>query len=343
MTQLQVVIAATEESQLCDELRRLVRVLHFVRPETANTGGFLGGSDGYGADVETDVFVMRAHTEDPPDCTCEPGKRTGASRDAWYAAGMPQDKPPHDEPCALDCPFNLPNFHHKPSGLQVRWHKWIGRSMEVHGSCADIPAMVSECIRSLVGTLYATIYMDSPWPERGGGKSKRGADRHYPLMTVRKIAALPIGEIAAPDAHLWSWATSNYLADAIDCGRAWGFRYIGCRPWVKAEPQYWGERQQDIWIPQAPGLGQYMRCDAEFLLLFVRGKAMVPKWKPRQTIYAPRGRHSAKPDCVRRDIEKMSPGPRIELFARERHEGWAAWGNEVQSDAAVTAQGALAL
>lgn len=203
----------------------------------------------------------------------------------------------------------------------------------------------------MIGTLYATIYIDSPWPERGGGKSKRGADRHYPLMTVREIAALPIGDIAAADAHLWSWATSNYLADAIYCGRAWGFRYIGCRPWVKATWHAVGllpgplnpsddERlpEADAVFPQAPGLGQYMRCDAEFLLLFVRGKAMMPDYKPRQTIYAPRGRHSAKPDCVRADIERMSPSPRIELFARGRHEGWAAWGNEVRSDIEVPTQ-----
>jgi len=193
---------------------------------------------------------------------------------------------------------------------------------------------------------YKTILIDAPWPEHGGGKSKRGADRHYPLMSVRRIKALPVGDLAEADAHLWAWATSNYLDDAIDCGRAWGFRYIGCRPWVKADlrdvlippgPQSNGGECLAA-IPQNPGLGRYMRCDAEFLLLFARGQAMVPEFKPRQTIYAPRGRHSAKPACVYSDIERMSPGPRLEMFARARREGWAAWGNEVESDINVPTQ-----
>ena len=197
---------------------------------------------------------------------------------------------------------------------------------------------------------YKTILADPPWPEHGGGKSKRGADRHYPVMTVRQIAALPVGEIADPaGCHLWLWATSNYLADAIDCGRAWGFRFIGCRPWAKADRAVavglWEDEhpaappsRREVVLPQRAGLGQYMRCDAEFLLLFASGQAMVPAFKPRQTIYAPRGRHSAKPACVYADIERMSPGPRLEMFARARREGWAAWGNEVQSDIEVTTQ-----
>ena len=181
---------------------------------------------------------------------------------------------------------------------------------------------------------YQCLLIDPPWPEHGGGKSKRGADRHYPLMSVRKIAALPVGELAADDAHLWLWATGNYLADAIDCGRAWGFRYVNFRPWVKTEKRTAVTSHGDVEVvfPQSPGLGRYMRCDAEILLLFVRGKLPLPSYKPRQTIYAPRGRHSAKPLIAHEQIERMSPGPRIELFARQRREGWHAWGNEVQSD-----------
>ena len=168
-------------------------------------------------------------------------------------------------------------------------------------------------------------------------------------MSVREIAALPVGELAAEDAHLWLWATGNYLADAIDCGRAWGFRYVNFRPWVKAEAvrarALATEEHPDAYIeiqtlarPQNPGLGQYMRCDAEILLLFVRGKLPLPSYKPRQTIYAPRGKHSAKPLIVHEQIERMSPGPRIELFARAKRVGWHAWGNEVESDIEVTTQ-----
>lgn len=187
-------------------------------------------------------------------------------------------------------------------------------------------------------TLYRTIYADPPWPERGGGKSKRGADRHYKVMTVRQIKALPVGDLADPTGCvLWLWATGNYLADAIDCAREWGFRVVNFRPWVKASANYemcsderGGERELLIVRPQNPGLGQYMRCDAEILLVCVRGKVDFPPFKPRQTIYAPRGKHSAKPECVRIDIQTNYSGPRLEMFARERHEGWDVYGDQVE-------------
>lgn len=198
-------------------------------------------------------------------------------------------------------------------------------------------------------TLFRTIYADPPWPERGGGKSKRGADRHYPLMTVKQIRALPVQSLANPTGcHLWLWATGNYLGDAVDCMRSWGFRLVNCRPWVKAERalvaflpgtiQYDkrnGDKLEHLpediaVVPQAPGLGQYLRCDAEFLLFGVMGGTMMPSFKPSQTLYEPRGRHSAKPQRARQQIELMSPAPRVELFAREPSIGWERWGNEVE-------------
>ena len=59
---------------------------------------------------------------------------------------------------------------------------------------------------------YKTLYIDPPWPERGGGKIKRGADRHYPLMTLKKIQALPVPDLVSQEGcHLYLWATNNYL------------------------------------------------------------------------------------------------------------------------------------
>lgn len=94
-------------------------------------------------------------------------------------------------------------------------------------------------------TRYRTIYADPPWPERGGGKSKRGADRHYNVMTVKQIKALPVGDLADPaGCVLWLWATGNYLADAIDCAREWGFRVVNFRPWSCAPRKSRGSRSR---------------------------------------------------------------------------------------------------
>lgn len=81
---------------------------------------------------------------------------------------------------------------------------------------------------------YKTIYADPPWMEVGGGKIRRGADAHYPLMTTEQIMALPVGELADPDGcHLYLWTTNNFLPDALKVAEAWGFEYVTMITWLK--------------------------------------------------------------------------------------------------------------
>jgi N6-adenosine-specific RNA methylase IME4 len=169
------------------------------------------------------------------------------------------------------------------------------------------------------GKKYKTIYADPPWPERGGGKIKRGADRHYPLMRIEDIAALPVMDLADPEGcHLYLWTTNNYLPAALEVMAAWGFRYITTITWTK----------------DRAGLGQYFRGLTEHCLFGVRGKVpykIIDGKRQQGTtgFYAPKGRHSQKPEEMRQMIEKVSYGPRIELFARQIAPGWDAWGNEI--------------
>jgi N6-adenosine-specific RNA methylase IME4 len=165
---------------------------------------------------------------------------------------------------------------------------------------------------------YKTIYADPPWWETGGGKIKRGADKHYPLMKTPDIATLPVVDLADPEgSHLYLWATNNHLKDAFAVMEAWGFRYVTMITWLK---------------DGNPGLGQYYRGKTEHCLFGVRG--MVPykvidgKRAQGVTGFIERRReHSRKPDEMRRMIERVSCAPRIELFARDRFDGWDAWGN----------------
>lgn len=167
---------------------------------------------------------------------------------------------------------------------------------------------------------YKTIYADPPWMEHGSGKVKRGADRHYPLMKTKDIMALPVQELADPDGcHLYLWTTNNFLPDALRVVEAWGFEYVTIITWMK-------DRQ---------GLGQYYRGLTEHCI-FARTKKKPPykldNGKRQQGItgfYAAKELHSKKPEEMRRMIEKVSYGPRIELFAREQHDGWDVWGNQV--------------
>lgn len=163
--------------------------------------------------------------------------------------------------------------------------------------------------------------MDPPWPEQGGGKIKRGADRHYSLMPVKDIMALPIGELADPEGcHLYCWTTNNYLPAALECIQMWGFEYITTITWLK----------------DRVGLGQYYRGLTEHCLLASTKKRLPYKMADGKRCQGvtgfsePKTIHSRKPDSMRNMIEWVSYAPRIELFAREHHAGWDVWGNEVE-------------
>lgn len=168
--------------------------------------------------------------------------------------------------------------------------------------------------------LYKTIYADPPWQEVGGGKIKRGADKHYPVMKTKDIIALPIQQFIDDNAHLYLWVTNNFLQDGLDVMKAWGFEYKTTITWVK----------------DRFGLGQYFRGQTEHCLFGVKGmvpyKVIINKRQQGVTFfYTPRQEHSQKPEEMRRMIEKVSSGPYLELFARRPTEGWDVWGNQVDS------------
>lgn len=168
---------------------------------------------------------------------------------------------------------------------------------------------------------YKTIYADPPWQEAGGGKIKRGADRHYPLMKTKDIMALPVKELIHPDGcHLYLWVTNNFMLDAFEVIKAWGFEYITIITWKKDKI----------------GLGQYFRGNTEHCIFATTAKRLPYKLtedgKRCQGVTgfdAERTIHSRKPEEMRRMIEKVSYAPRLELFARKHTDGWDCWGNEV--------------
>lgn len=184
---------------------------------------------------------------------------------------------------------------------------------------------------------YRTIYADPPWLERGSGQIKRGADRHYRLMKTREIEALPVGQWAAPEAHLYLWVTNNFLRDGLRVMEAWGFRYVTAITWFKSVDEW--DQVQSFECDAADadlqmGIGQYYRGCTEPCLFGVRGTLpyrLLESGKRAQGLtgfHAPRGEHSAKPKKMRQMIERVSHGPYLEMFARRHAPGWDLWGDQ---------------
>ena len=174
----------------------------------------------------------------------------------------------------------------------------------------DLAELVAE------GRRFATVYADPPW-QYGNVRTRGAARRHYATMPVEEIAALPVPQLVEDRAHLHLWTTAAFLPAALDVLDAWGFTYKGQIVWTK---------------PGRLGMGSYWRVSHEILLLGIRGGLPFNDHGQRSWLEAERGRHSHKPAVFRNAVERVSPGPYLELFGRELVEGWTVFGNEVAED-----------
>jgi N6-adenosine-specific RNA methylase IME4 len=170
---------------------------------------------------------------------------------------------------------------------------------------------------------YSIIYADPPWDHVSWKNGTRRPSLHYPVMSLEDIKRLPVGEIAAPDCWLFLWATYPHLPEALEVIAAWGFAYKTVAfTWVKRN------KKRDTWFW---GCGSYTRANAEICLLAKKGKVRRVSAGVHSIVDSPVGEHSVKPEEVRRRIVELCGDlPRIELFARRRVKGWAAFGDEVE-------------
>ena len=162
---------------------------------------------------------------------------------------------------------------------------------------------------------FRTIVADPPWSKNQGGNY--GAINHYSLMSLDRIKAMPVSDLADDNAHLWLWVTNGNIDEGLEVIKSWGFTY----------------RTMFHWIKPRMGLGTYLRNASETCLFATRGKAPVKfkgqmnwAWLPVTSV------HSEKPREVISVIERVSPGPYCELFCRKRPASsnhWWAWGDGV--------------
>ena len=173
---------------------------------------------------------------------------------------------------------------------------------------------------------YQIIYADPPWNfnfRKRNGLSQQAKDSLYDTMRPEDILALPVGRLADHNCALFLWIMDSQMQLALDVIKSWGFTYKTVAfTWIKTTKNTYHF-----------GGGNWTRSNPEQCLLATRGNIKRMSASVRQLITEPRRGHSRKPDRIRNDIVQLVGFlPRIELFARQKTEGWDVWGNEVESD-----------
>ncbi len=184
----------------------------------------------------------------------------------------------------------------------------------------------NDLLRKVDVKKYSTILADPPWQFQN--RTGKMAPEHkrlkrYETMTLKDIKELPIELLAQDKAHLYLWVPNALLQEGLDVMKAWGFTYKTNIIWHKVRKD--GE-------PDGRGVGFYFRNTTEVLLFGVKGsmRTLDPGRSQVNIIKSIKQEHSRKPDEQYTLIEKCSPGPYLELFARGTRKGWAAWGNQAE-------------
>jgi N6-adenosine-specific RNA methylase IME4 len=177
---------------------------------------------------------------------------------------------------------------------------------------------------------FGVIFADPPWAYRNFSSTLNGAAQaHYDLMSTRDMGPIRADRWAAENCVLAMWATWPKLDEALWLVRRWRFNYVSVIPWIKTVEG--GIKR---------GIGFWSMGCSEPLLICTRGEpkrrrgAVTPLGlftdgpEGQRIFYAPRGRHSEKPEEVQDWFEDLLTGPFLELFARRPRPGWTTWGRE---------------
>lgn len=172
---------------------------------------------------------------------------------------------------------------------------------------------------------FGAILVDPPW--RFANRTGKMAPEHrrlrrYVTMSLDDILALPVRDWALPKSHLYLWTPNALLAEGLQVLRAWGFVYKTNLVWYKVRKDGG---------PDGRGVGFYFRNVTELLLLGVRGglRTLQPGRRQVNLLLHRKQQHSRKPEAFYDLIERCSPGPYLELFARTHRPGWVQWGDEL--------------
>lgn len=175
---------------------------------------------------------------------------------------------------------------------------------------------------------YDIIYADPPWSYNDKANAgKRGASHKYDTQSIDWIKNLPVQSIASENCALFLWVTMPKLNEVFDVIDAWGFRYkTTAFVWVKKN-----KKADTLFM----GMGRWTRANSELCLIATRGKPKRINAGVHSIVIDNIREHSRKPDEVsKRIVLLMGDMSRIELFAREKVDGWDGWGNQYSEEKA---------
>lgn len=174
---------------------------------------------------------------------------------------------------------------------------------------------------------FGAILIDPPW--RFANRTGKMAPEHkrlrrYPTMSMDEIAGLPVGKYAAAKSHLYLWCPNALLEEGLKILKAWGFEYKTNLVWYKTRKDGG---------PDGRGVGFYFRNVTELVLFGVKGRlrTLAPGRRQVNVLASRKQEHSRKPDALYELVTQCSPGPFLELFARQRIVGWTQWGDQVDT------------
>jgi len=164
--------------------------------------------------------------------------------------------------------------------------------------------------------VYRTIVIDPPWPIEKSLRTARPnqMEMDYKTWSLEEIRKFPIKKFISKDGcHLYLWTTHKYLPDAIQILGDWGFKYHCLLTWVKN-------------VGFTPFSFMF---STELVLFGLMGNVAMIKKGERLDFTADAREHSRKPDTFYDLVKRVSPDPRIDIFSREKRDGFDQWGIEV--------------
>ena len=171
---------------------------------------------------------------------------------------------------------------------------------------------------------YKTVVIDPPWTLKLGRNTLKNTGYKsklpYDTMTDKELLKFPLGDFAAANCILFLWTVHSKTRFAFDLAEQWGFKPYAIITWYK----HTGVCRNGIYNSTEPCLiayrGKLGDCtnNKQPIKLFVDSAFTA---------------HSEKPRKFYQMLAKSTPPPRIDIFARRRHHGFDAWGDQAQEQA----------